>query len=54
MTTTVAPAVTVEMLQRFGDAWNRHDVDTIMSYMDASCVFETTAGRGPCGSPPGC
>ena len=50
MTTTVAPAVTVEMLERFGEAWNRHDVDAIMSYMDASCAFETTAGREPCGT----
>ncbi len=50
MTTTVAPEVTVEMLERFGEAWNRHDVDAIMSYMDASCVFETTAGREPCGT----
>jgi ketosteroid isomerase-like protein len=50
MHTAVAPDVTVEMLARFGDAWNRHDVDTIMSYMDADCVFETTAGREPCGT----
>lgn len=50
MTTTVDPAATVEMLERFGEAWNRHDVETIMSYMDAGCVFETTAGREPCGT----
>ena len=50
MSVAVAPDVTVQMLERFGDAWNRHDVETIMSYMDADCVFETTAGREPCGT----
>jgi len=49
MTIAVAPEVTVQMLERFGDAWNRHDVDAIMSFMDDACVFETTAGPEPCG-----
>jgi ketosteroid isomerase-like protein len=50
MTTAVASEVTVQMLATFGDAWNRHDVDTIMSFMADPCVFETTAGREPCGT----
>ena len=49
MSIAVAPDVTVQMLERFGDAWNRHDVDAIMSFMDADCAFETTAGPEPCG-----
>ena len=49
MTIAVAPEVTVPMLERFGDAWNRHDVDAIMSFMDDDCAFETTAGPEPCG-----
>lgn len=49
MTIAVAPDVTVQMLERFGDAWNRHDVDAIMSFMDEACAFETTAGPEPCG-----
>jgi ketosteroid isomerase-like protein len=49
MTIAVAPDVTVQMLERFGDAWNRHDVDAIMSFMDEPCAFETTAGPEPCG-----
>jgi len=49
MTTAVAAEVTVQMLERFGDAWNRHDVDAIMGFMDEDCAFETTAGPDACG-----
>jgi steroid delta-isomerase-like uncharacterized protein len=49
MTTAVVPEVTVQMLAEFGDAWNRHDVDAIMSFMADECAFETTAGPEPCG-----
>ena len=36
--------VTVEALQRFADAWNRHDIDAIMSFMTDDCVFEASFG----------
>ena len=36
--------VTVEDLQAFADAWNRHDVDAIMAFMTDECVFEASAG----------
>ena len=36
--------VTVEMLQAFADAWNRHDADDLMSFMSDDCVFEASAG----------
>jgi hypothetical protein len=36
--------VTTEFLQRFADAWNRHDVDARMSFMTEDCVFEASAG----------
>ncbi len=36
--------VTVEMLAEFGAAWNRHDIDALMSFMTDDCVFETVAG----------
>ena len=49
MTTAVAHGVTVQMLETFGDAWNRHDVDAIMRFMSEDCAFETTAGPEPCG-----
>ena len=42
--------VTVEDLQAFGEAWNRHDVDAIMTFMADDCVFETTAGKDVCGT----
>jgi len=37
--------VTIKDLQAFGEAWKRHDVDTIMRFMADDCVFETTAGK---------
>ena len=42
--------VTAGMLQAFADAWNRHDVDAIMSFMTADCVFEASAGPDVCGT----
>lgn len=41
--------VTVEWLQAFADAFNRHDVDAIMSFMTDDCVFEASAGPDVCG-----
>ena len=31
--------VTVEDLEAFAEAWDRHDVDTIMAFFTDSCVF---------------
>ncbi len=36
--------VTVEFLQAFADAWNRHDVDALMEFMTDDCVYETSSG----------
>lgn len=36
--------VSVEFLEAFGDAWNRHDVDDIMTYFADDCVFITGWG----------
>ena len=41
---------TTEMLQAFADAWNRHDVDALMSFMADDCVFEASAGPEICGT----
>ena len=32
------------LLQAFADAWNRHDVDALMSMMTADCVFQASGG----------
>jgi steroid delta-isomerase-like uncharacterized protein len=32
------------LLDSFADAWNRHDLDALMSMMTADCVFEASAG----------
>ena len=42
--------VTIEMLESFADAWNRHDADALMSFMTEDCVFEASAGPDVCGS----
>ena len=46
---TVIADVTTEVLQAFADAWNRHDVDALMSFMTEDCVFEASAGPDVCG-----
>lgn len=45
----VATEVSAEMLQAFADAWNRHDIDALMSFMSDDCVFEASAGPDACG-----
>lgn len=45
-----SPSVTVEMLAAFSEAWNRHDVDALMSFMSDDCVFQTAAGPDACGA----
>jgi ketosteroid isomerase-like protein len=42
--------VTTEALQAFADAWNRHDIDALMSFMTEACVFEASAGPDICGT----
>lgn len=46
----VLPEVTTGTLQAFAEAWNRHDVDALMSFMTEDCVFEASAGPDVCGA----
>jgi ketosteroid isomerase-like protein len=39
----------LRLLREFGDAWNRHDVEALMSAMDVDCVFEASSGPEACG-----
>ena len=32
------------LLDRFADAWNRHDLDAVLSMMTDDCVFNASAG----------
>jgi len=41
---TTTPEATIELLQAFADAWNRHDADALMSFMAEDCIFEASAG----------
>jgi len=34
-----------QLLQEFADAFNRHDLDALMSMMTTDCVFEASAGN---------
>ena len=36
--------ITVDTLAAFSAAWNRHDIDSLMSFMSDDCVFQTAAG----------
>lgn len=42
--------VSIEVLQEFAEAWNRHDVDALMSFMTEDCAFEASAGPEVCGA----
>ena len=46
----VRDEVDTDFLQAFADAWNRHDVDALMSFMTQDCVFEASAGPDVCGT----
>jgi ketosteroid isomerase-like protein len=36
-------ATTIETVEKFNEAFNRHDVDAVMATMTDDCVFESTA-----------
>lgn len=44
MSTEQQPLANESMLQAFADAWNRHDIDALMSFMTDDCVFHAVAG----------
>ena len=44
MASATTHGITIEVLDRFAGAWNRHDVTELMSFMTEDCVFEASAG----------
>jgi ketosteroid isomerase-like protein len=42
--------ITTATLEAFSAAWNRHDIDALMSFMTDDCVFMTAAGPDVCGT----
>jgi hypothetical protein len=42
-------SVTAKQLQVFAEAWNRHDIDALMTFMTDDCVFEVWTGPLACG-----
>ena len=47
---TVESEISVDFLQAFADAWNRHDAAALMTFMTDDCVFEASGGPEVCGS----
>ena len=45
----MADTVTLDTLKGFLEAFNRHDLDAIMSYFAEECVFYMPRGKGPRG-----
>ena len=43
-------SLSVEDLEAFADAWNRHDLAALMRFMTDDCVFEASAGPDACGA----
>jgi len=40
----ITPQPNAEFLAAFADAWNRHDIDALMSFMADDCAFHAVAG----------
>ena len=47
---TPQDTVSTATLEAFSAAWNRHDIDALMSFMTDDCVFQTAAGPQACGT----
>ena len=41
---TAADANLLTLMDRFADAWNRHDLDALIAMMTDDCVFQASAG----------
>lgn len=39
----------LELLVRHTEAWNRHDLEALMSFFAEDCVFEASGGDEVCG-----
>ncbi|MCW5237982.1 nuclear transport factor 2 family protein [Verminephrobacter eiseniae] len=50
VTCPVTRPVTSATLAAFSAAWNRHDIDALMDFMTADCIFQSAAGPDACGS----
>jgi ketosteroid isomerase-like protein len=42
--------MTINDLEAFCAAWNRHDIEGLMSFMTDDCVFMSSAGPDACGT----
>ena len=42
--------VEIEMLKRYSDAWNEHNIKKIMLYMTEDCIFRSGGGEQSCGT----
>ena len=42
--TSASNTMTPQLLAEFGDAWNHHDPDLLMTYMAAECSYQASFG----------
>jgi steroid delta-isomerase-like uncharacterized protein len=40
----------LDVMRKFADAWNAHDLDALMSFMADDCVFDASAGDAVTGT----
>jgi ketosteroid isomerase-like protein len=50
MDDTTDGAVSVEFLDDFASAWNRHDTDAILAMMTPDCIMQMPTGPDVCGT----
>jgi ketosteroid isomerase-like protein len=50
MATSVTDQVDVDFLQAFAEAWNRHDIEALMSFMADECSFNSSMGPDALGT----
>ena len=41
---TMKNTIDIAFLENFSAAWNKHDLEALMSFMTEDCIFETAAG----------
>jgi uncharacterized protein (TIGR02246 family) len=51
MTTVMTTTETTRLLERFGDAWNRHDLEAMMECMADDCAYLASFGHDEDGTP---
>ena len=49
MSNEIGTEKVLEILEQFAQAWNRHDLEALMSFMAKDCQYKASAGPENCG-----